>query len=95
MPERKYAPRQPAELRARGVRLFKEYRPDCSSDSAACVSIAEKLGCSRFTLRQLCIPAERDAGERPARPEQCRQRISACDRLLSLWRRWQTFAVPK
>ena len=65
MPERKHSPRQPAELRVRGVRLFKENRPDCSRDSAACASIAEKLGCSRFTLRQWRIQAERDAGERP------------------------------
>ena len=48
MPERKHSPRQPAELRARGVRLFKENRPDCSGDSAVYALIAEKLGCSRF-----------------------------------------------
>ncbi len=64
MPKSKYSPRQPDELRVRGVRLFKENRPDYSSDSAACASVAEKLGCSRFTLRQWCIQAERDAGER-------------------------------
>ena len=58
MPERKHNPRQPAELRVRGVRLFKENRPNYSSDSAACASIAEKLGCSRFTLRQWRIPAD-------------------------------------
>ena len=65
MPERKHSPRQPAELRVRGVRLVKENRPDCSRDSAVYASIAEKLGCSRFTLRQWRIQAERDAGERP------------------------------
>ena len=43
----------------RGVRLFKENRPDCSSDSAAYDSTAEKLGCSRFTLREWCIQTER------------------------------------
>ena len=48
MPERKRSPRQPDEPRVRGVRLFKENRSNCSSDSAAYASIAEKLGCSRF-----------------------------------------------
>ena len=57
-----HAPEQQAELRVREVRLFKENRSNCSSDSAAYTSIAEKLGCSRFTLREWCIQAERDAG---------------------------------
>ena len=55
MPERKQSPRQPAELRVRGVRLVKENRSNYSSDSATCASIAEKLGCSRFTFREWCI----------------------------------------
>lgn len=67
MPERKHTPRQPDELRVCGVRLFKENRADYSSDSTAYASIAEKLGCSRFTLREWCIQVERDAGERPGR----------------------------
>ena len=62
MPERKHTPRYPAELRVRGVRLAKENRPDCTSDSAAYASIAEKLECSRFTLRQWGIQEERHAG---------------------------------
>ena len=33
MPERKHTPGQPAELRMRGVRLFKENRSSCSSDT--------------------------------------------------------------
>ena len=64
MPERKHSLRQPYELHGRGVRLFKENRPDYSCDSAACASVAEKLGCSRFTLRQWCIQEGREAGER-------------------------------
>ena len=52
MPERKHTPRQPADLRARGVRPFKENRSNYSSDSAAYASIMEKPGCSRFTLRE-------------------------------------------
>ena len=60
MPERKHTLRQPDELRVREVRLFKENRAAYSSDSAAYASIAEKLGCSRFTLREWCIQAELD-----------------------------------
>ena len=56
MPERKHTPKYPAELLVRGVRLAKEIRPDHSSDSAACALIAEKLGCSRFTLREWLHP---------------------------------------
>ena len=52
MPERKHAPKQPAELRVRGVRPFKENRSNYSSDNAAYASIMEKPGCSRFTLRE-------------------------------------------
>jgi len=44
MPERRLSPMHPADLRVRGGRLFKENRPDCSSDSAAYASIAGKLG---------------------------------------------------
>ena len=51
-PDRKHTPRQPAELRFRGVRLFKGNRSDYSSGSAAYASIAEKFGCSRFPLRE-------------------------------------------
>ena len=64
MPERKRTPGQPAELRVRGVRLSKENRSNCSSDSAACASIAEWLLCSRFPLHEWCIQAELD---RPVR----------------------------
>ena len=80
MPERKHSPRQPDELRVRGVRPFKENRPDYSSDSAAYASIAEKLGCSRFTLRQWCIQTERDAGERPGRSSADKAKIKELER---------------
>ena len=80
MPERKHSPKQTAELRVRGVRLVKENRPDYSSDSAAYASIAEKLGCSRFTLRQWCIQTERDAGERPGRSSADKAKIKELER---------------
>lgn len=80
MPERKHTPRYPDELRVRGVRLFKENRAAYSSEGAAYASIAEKLGCSRFTLRQWCIQAERDAGERPGRSSADKARIKELER---------------
>ena len=80
MPERKHSPRQPAELRVRGVRLVKENRSNYSSDSATCASIAEKLGCSRFTFREWCIQAERDTGERPGRSSADKVRIKELER---------------
>ena len=63
MSERRHSSRQPDELRVRGVRLVKESRPDYSSDSAAHVSITEKLGCSRFA---------NGASRRSATPESVR-----------------------
>lgn len=34
-----------AEFRERGVRLYREHRPDYASDNAAYRAIASKLGC--------------------------------------------------
>ena len=85
MPDRKCAPRQPAELRVRGVRLFKENRPDCSSCSAAYASIAEKLGCSRFPLREWCIQAEREVKELRTANE-ILKKASACFARAELYR---------
>ena len=47
MSKRPYTPSYPAELRDRGVRLFKDHRADYPSDNAAYRAIAPKLGCSR------------------------------------------------
>ena len=55
MLERKHSQRQPDELRGREVRLFKENRPNYSGDSTTYASVAEKLGCFRFTLREWYI----------------------------------------
>ncbi len=60
----KYTPKYAAEFRERGVRLFREQRPNYPSDNAAYVAIASKLGCSGDTLRAWCVQAARDAGER-------------------------------
>ncbi|WP_108027075.1 hypothetical protein [Rhodovulum kholense] len=57
-------PAYAAELRERGVRLFRENRADYASDSAAYRAIAPKLGCSPDSLRVRSQQAERDAGQR-------------------------------
>lgn len=73
-------PIYPAELRLRGIRLFKENRINCSSDSAAYVSITEELECSRFTPREWCIRAKRDADEQPGRNSAITVRIKEVER---------------
>ena len=64
MTKQRFTPAYPAELRERGVRLFRENRGDYASDTAACKAIAPKLGCSPDSLRVWCQQAERDAGQR-------------------------------
>jgi len=63
MIKQRFTPAYPAELRERGVRLFRENRADYASDTAAYKAIAPKLGCSPDSLRVWCQQAERDAGQ--------------------------------
>ena len=63
MTKQRFTPAYPAELRERGVRLFRENRVNYSIDSAAYKAIAPKLGCSPDSLRVWCQQAERDAHE--------------------------------
>ena len=46
MESKKHTPKYTAEFRERGVRLYREQRPDYTSDNAAYRAIASKLGCS-------------------------------------------------
>jgi len=80
MSKRTYTPTYPAELRERGVRLFREHRGKYASDNAAYRAIAPKLGCSPDSLRVWCQRAERDAGERPGLSSEERERIKALER---------------
>ncbi len=50
MTTRRFTPAYPAELRERGVRLFRENRADYSSDSAAYRAIALLTGRSRLSV---------------------------------------------
>lgn len=80
MTKRHYTPTYPAELRERGVRLFRDHRAEYASDNAAYRAIAPKLGCSPDSLRAWCQRAERDAGERPGLTTAERDRIKALER---------------
>ena len=50
MTQKKPTPAYPAELRERGVRLFRNNRSEYTSDNAAYRAIAPKLGCSMDSL---------------------------------------------
>ncbi|ODS92485.1 MAG: transposase [Erythrobacter sp. SCN 62-14] len=80
MTKQKYVPAYPAELRERGVRLFRENRADHASDTAAFKAIASKLGCSPDTLRAWCQQAERNAGERAGLTSAEKDRIKELER---------------
>lgn len=80
MTKKKHTPAYPAELRERGVRLFRENRSEYSSDNAAYRAIAPKLGCSPDSLRIWCQQAERDAGERAGLTSAEKDRIKDLER---------------
>ena len=80
MTKRKHTPAYPAELRERGVQLFREQRSEYSSDTAACRAIAPKLGCSPDSLRVWCQQAERDAGQRLGLTSEEKDRIKDLER---------------
>lgn len=76
----KYTPKYSAEFRERGVRLFREQRPNYPSDNATYIAIAPKLGCSSDTLRAWCVRAARDAGEHNGLTTAERDRIKQLER---------------
>ena len=78
--KKKPAPTYTAEFRERGVRLYREHRPDYTSDNAAYRAIASKLGCSHDTLRSWCLQAARDAGERAGLTTEERARMKELER---------------
>ena len=80
MKKRKHTPAYPAELRERGVRLFREQRSEYSSDTAACRAIAPKLGCSPDSLRVWFQQADRDAGRRDGLTTAEKDRIKDLER---------------
>ena len=78
--KKKPAPTYTGEFGERGVRLYREHRPDYTSDNAAYRAIASKLGCSHDTLRARCLQAARDAGERAGLTTTERARLKELER---------------
>lgn len=80
MAEKKHTPKYTAEFRERGVRLYREQRPDYASDNAACKAIASKLGCSPDTLRAWRVQRACDVGERDGLTREQKARLRALER---------------
>src|SRR5262249_28629407 len=74
------SPKFSAEVRERAVRMVFEHRTEHTSQWAAIVSIAAKIGCTAQTLSNWVRQAERDQGKRPGTTTDDRERIKALER---------------
>jgi transposase-like protein len=68
------------EVRERAVRMVREHEKEHTSQWAAIVSIAEKIGCSGETLRHWVRQTERDEGLRPGLTTDEQQRLKELER---------------
>jgi transposase len=73
---KRYSP----EVRERAVRLVFEHEGEYDSQWAAIASIAEKIRCTKETLRSWVRQAERDRGRRPGLSSDERERLKALER---------------
>ncbi len=80
MMEKTQRPRYSPEVRERAVRMVMEHGREHSSQWAAIVSIAGKIGCSAQTLHNWVSQAERDSGMRVGPTSEDLQRIKALER---------------
>jgi transposase len=69
-----------SEVRERAVRMVLEHRDEHSSQWAAFVSIAAKIGCTAQTLSNWVRRAERDQGKRPVATTDERERLRQLER---------------
>jgi len=72
--------RYPEELRARAVRLVLDHESAYASRSAAILSISQKVGCSRDSLRIWVKQHETDTGKRDGLTTSERDRIRELER---------------
>jgi transposase-like protein len=80
MANHKTSQRFSAEVRDRAVRMVHEHRSEHTSEWAAIVSIAAKIGCTAQTLSNWVRQTERDQGRRPGATTDERERIKALER---------------
>jgi transposase-like protein len=73
---KRYSP----EVQERAVRLVFEHEAEYDPQWAAITSIAEKIGCTKETLRGWVRQAERDRGRRPGLTSDERERLKALER---------------
>jgi transposase-like protein len=80
MGKTKHGTRYPDELRARAVRMVLDHETEYASRSAAILSISQKVGCSRDSLRIWVKQHETDTGQRDGATSAERDRIKELER---------------
>ena len=80
MTNHKTSPRFSAEVRERAVRMVLEHRGEHTSQWAAIVSIAAKIGCTPQTLHDWVKKAEIDSGQRAGVPTDMAEKLKALER---------------
>ena len=73
---KRYAP----EIRERAVRMVLEHEREYTSQWATIESIAEKIGCTKETLRRWVRQTEQDIGRRPGPTTEEKDRIRTLER---------------
>lgn len=89
MGKTKYGTRCPEELRTRAVRMVLDHETEYASRSAALLSISQKVGCSRDSLRIWVKQHETDTGKRDGVTTAERDRSEPLERHWSE-RQWRT-----